>query len=441
MPKRTAVYTAVILGVLLSLLGIALVYSASRRIYGMELAVKQGIWLIAGLGLALLVNQLTRKWLNRSTWFLYGIGIILLVATLLFGVKIRGDRSWLDLGVLHLQSSEIMKLFLVLAMARVSQGYSNDDRTLNKTLLIIFPLFLSPFVLVLMQPDLGTALVYLFIFIGWMFVMGLWAEGTVLFIGAIAGVLGVFLSLLRPAFFDWYFQWMVSYASEWGIKGSLGILFLVSSVVAIWPYIRRRRIHIAGGLVLVILAFVMGTFMPAMLEDYQRQRLLVYLNPYESPMESGYNIIQAQIAVGSGGWFGQGYLQGSQSQLGFIPELWTDFVFSVAVEELGFVTGGVLIFLFLLYVYCFFSSATMAADWEAYYISAGLGLIVMTHVFLNLGVCVGIIPVVGLPLPFLSYGGSFLVTNWLILGILTVVTRRLSGQALLKSPPKSKRFG
>jgi rod shape determining protein RodA len=144
----------------------------------------------------------------------------------------------------------------------------------------------------------------------------------------------------------------------------------------------------------------------------------VFLDPYQSPLRSGYNIIQSQIAVGSGGWFGQGYLQGSQSQLGFIPELWTDFIFSVAVEELGLLFGIYLITLFFLLVYSVFSAAALSKDPKGYTVCAGIGVLWMAHTAVNLGVCLGLIPVIGLPLPFTSYGGSFMLTNWLMIGLL-----------------------
>lgn len=439
MPRRTAVYSAIGTAILLSVLGVALIYSASHRIYGAELAVKQGIWLLIGLLVAVGINQCSRKWLFRSTWVLYGLGLLLLVATLMFGITIRGDRSWLDLGVVHLQASEIMKLFLVLAMARVSQYYSTGELSVRMTLLCLLGLFLLPFGLIMAQPDLGTALVYLFIVIGWMFVIGFWSEATVLATGLITGIGGSFVALI-------YSGSTIMRAIEYVDPGyspmGTTLLFLgLAGVVAVWPYFLKQRIGLWSGIFLTGLSFLIGTHIPSFLAGYQKQRLLVYLNPYQSPMESGYNIIQAQIAIGSGGWFGQGYLEGSQSQLGFIPELWTDFIFSVAVEELGFVMGGFLILGFIIYVYCYYSVAIMAADWEGYYISAGFGLIAMIHVVLNIAVCVGVVPVVGLPLPFVSYGGSFMVTNWLMIGVLTVVSRRLSGQALLKSAPDRKRVG
>jgi len=402
--------------------------------YGLELVIKQTIWLVLSLSGFLVINRCSRRLLYHSTWFLYGGGVLLLIFTILFGVAIRGDRSWIDLGVVHLQASEFMKAFLVLAVSRVSETYASGERSLNWTLLYVITLFLIPFVLILLQPDIGTSLIYTGFFVGWFFVLGLWKEGFVLAGGCATGIAGIFFSLFQPAGAQMYLTMVSKVTEVVDVTSLLSFVVLVGLIAGLTPYLRGRRVSWVSGVLIVIVAFILGTFITPQFESYQKQRLRVYLNPYSSPMESGYNIIQAQIAIGSGGWFGHGYLQGSQSQLGFIPELWTDFIYSVAVEEFGLIFGTVILLFYLIYIYCFFSTATMAADWEGYFISSGLGIFTMLHIAINLGVCVGIVPVVGLPLPFLSYGGSFLVTNWFMLGVLTIISRRLTGQALLKAP-------
>jgi len=437
--RRTATYTAWIIGLILSLAGLALIYSASRRIYGTELFWRQMTWLALGIFLAWLISRFDRHQIYRVSWFLYGLGILLLGITLLFGITVRGDRSWLDLGLFQLQASEPMKFFLVLAWARLGGIASRGDHSRLQTLIYSLAVFLAPLVLVLLQPDLGTALVYLAMFGGWLFVAGFWKEGFFYLCSFAAGVAGIF-AVVREGFGQRVFlhEWLNGLQA--GYPHLLLVIYaLLVVTIILASYLISKQLRFGAAVACVFLVFLIGMQLVPALEEYQLQRLKVYSNPYTAPLESGYNIIQAQIAIGSGGWLGQGYLEGSQSQLGFIPELWTDFIFSVAVEELGLLFGFGLLITLGVYVYCFFSISSLSADWESYYISAGMALIVLVHVVFNTGVCVGLIPVVGLPLPFLSYGGSFLVTNWVLLGVLSVVSRRLTGQALLKSPPASDR--
>lgn len=435
MLRRSATYTAVGIALLLSLVGLVLIYSASRRIFQFELLWKQSLWLCLGLVVYFGITRFSRTHIYRSAWPLYCLGILLLALTLFAGTQVRGDRSWLDLGFFNLQASEIMKLCLVLVWARMGRNYSSGDSSRFVTLVTSTAVFLLPLGLILMQPDLGTALVYLGMFAGWFFMVGFWREGALYVTSGLAALSGLFLQISSTGY--WFHEWL-QYPLQWQSSHRLLLWMSLIFVFLFVSYLIWHKIGFLTGLTITGLSFLTGVQLVPLLEDYQLQRLLVYFNPYSAPLESGYNIIQAQIAIGSGGWFGQGYLDGSQSQLGFIPELWTDFIFSVAVEELGLLFGLALILALGVYVYCFFSVASLSADWEGYYISSGMGLIVLIHVVLNLGVCVGLIPVVGLPLPFLSYGGSFFVTNWLLLGMLSVISRRLSGQALLQSPSTSK---
>ena len=438
--RKTATYTAWIIGFLLSFVGVALIYSASRRIYGTELLWRQLTWMTIGMAAAWLISRFERRRIYRASWILYGIGILFLVITLLFGTTVRGDRSWLNLGLFQLQSSEPMKVLLVLAWARLGGIAARGEHSRLQTLLYSLIVFLVPLGLVLLQPDLGTALVYLAMFGGWLFVAGFWKEGF-FYLGCFgAGVAGIF-AVIHDGFVQgilWH-PWLSALQDDHHYL-LLGVFSMLVVTLVLGSYLISKQLRLFPALVTVFLVFLMGMQLVPALKDYQLQRLKVYFDPYTAPLDSGYNIIQAQIAIGSGGWLGQGYLEGSQSQLGFIPELWTDFIFSVSVEEFGLFFGFGLLITLGIYVYCFFSISSLSADWESYYISAGMGLIVLIHTVINTGVCVGLIPVVGLPLPFLSYGGSFLVTNWVLLGVLSVVSRRLSGQALLQSPPVSDRM-
>lgn len=431
MPRRTAVFLTVTVALILSVISIFLVYSASRRNYGASLAIRQSIWLLIGIVSAFVIARLSRKQLFESHWFLYSGGVVLLAVTLFLGVEVRGDRSWLDLGLFHIQTSELMKPLLLISMAVVSEKISSGYRSLSVGLLQLTVLVMIPTGLILLQPDFGTALVYLGIYVIWLAIMGLNRETLTLIAagGAASGGMILAVSHGMPAA-DWLGllqHWMVTHRTvSWLLIAALVLL------PGVLPYVFKSRVTFLGSFFVASGAFLGGLQLVPHLAEYQQERLRVFLNPYQAPLKSGYNVIQSQIAIGSGGWFGQGYLQGSQSQLGFIPELWTDFIFSVAIEELGLLFGLVFLGLLTLLVYSVFSTAALADDWKGYYLTAGVGIIWVVHALINLGVCVGLLPVIGLPLPFTSYGGSFLITNWLMIGLIVCANSGVRGTTTFK---------
>lgn len=421
MPRRTAVFLTAMVALVLSVISIFLVYSASRRNFGTALAFRQFIWLLLGIVTAFVVARLSSRRIFESHWFLYAGGVLLLGVTLFLGVEVRGDRSWLDLGLFHVQTSELMKPLMVLSMSVVSEQVSSGYRSLSVGLLELFAIVMIPTGLIVLQPDFGTALVYLCFFVVWLAIMGLKRETLTLIAAGVAAGGGMVLAVSNTTVIG---SGLASVLQEWLLLNpTIGWGLVVGLVIVpgVLPYVFRSRVSVIGGGLVTAGSFLAGLQLVPNLAGYQQERLRVFLDPYQAPLQSGYNVIQSQIAIGSGGWFGQGYLQGSQSQLGFIPELWTDFIFSVAIEELGLLFGLVFLGLLALLVYSVFSTAALSDDWKGYYLTAGLGSIWVIHSLINLGVCVGLLPVIGLPLPFTSYGGSFLITNWLMVGLIICV--------------------
>ncbi|MFB6355513.1 MAG: FtsW/RodA/SpoVE family cell cycle protein [bacterium] len=439
MQRRSAVIMSVVCAFILSVIGVALIYSASRRIYGTELALKQLAWLAIGLILCWLTSKISKRTLLGISWLFYGGALALLIVTLIVGVTVRGDTSWLSLGIFRVQPSEIMKICLVIILT--SSAVRRVDRAISFGGLLFeqFVLVLIPVGLILVQPDAGTALVYLCFLLGWLCVLGLWRESIALICVGSVFLAGLFINILQPAFIHPSVYSLLKWLSGPGQSWFVWLYAIGWILLAILPYIRSSRISSVSIAMLSILSAVPGYSFSNYLAGYQKQRIMVFLDPYQAPLKSGYNIIQVQIAIGSGGWWGKGYLNGSQSQLGFIPELWTDFILSVAAEELGIVFVVMLFILFLLFVYGLCSAAVMSADWEGYYLCSGVTLIVCIHILLNASMCVGMIPVIGLPLPFISYGGSFLVTNWIMLGVVLTASRRRQGEALLQGTPGQSR--
>ncbi|MCD4687905.1 MAG: rod shape-determining protein RodA, partial [Desulfuromonadaceae bacterium] len=342
---------------LTALIGIANLYSATSS--GSTLAfpvyLKQIYWLGGGILLAAIISVIDYRHLQHLGFILYALTLLLLAAVLLVGKTSMGATRWLDLGVFNLQPSEIMKIVIIIALAcyfarqDTLAAYSLSD------LWLPFLLLGLPALLIMKQPDLGTALIVLFI-----------GFTMILFAG------------IR--------------------RGTLAAL----AVLAVGG---------AGG----------GWFL---LHDYQKQRILTFLAPERDPLGSGYHIIQSKIAIGSGGFFGKGFMQGTQSQLSFLPERHTDFAFSVFAEEWGFCGSLLLLGLYLLIVIWGIYVARNAADLFGTFLAFGVSAMLFWHIVINLGMVIGLLPVVGVPLPLFSYGGTSMITTMLGAGLLLNVSMR-----------------
>ncbi|OIQ61510.1 Rod shape-determining protein RodA [Moorella thermoacetica] len=327
---------------------------------------KQLIWILFGLVGLVAVLSIDYEQLKHYHLPLYALNIIMLAAVALVGHEAKGAQRWINLGFFLLQPSEFAKTITVITLACFldkRQGKLNCWQDL----VIPFLYVAVPLVLILKQPDLGTALVLLAILFGMLYVSG----------------------------------------ANWKL---LLIIF-------------------GGGLLLTGLAlfahFHFG--LPLPLQDYQMRRLVVFLNPYndgKGGTGEGYHVIQSQIAIGSGGWWGVGLHQGSQVQLNFLPEAHTDFIFSVVGEELGFVRTLGIIALYFLILYRMVRIAGQAKDMFGALLVGGVASMFAFHILVNIGMTTGIMPVAGIPLPLFSYGGSAMLANMLALGLVLNVNLR-----------------
>ncbi len=424
MRRRASIVMVFCIALLLSLIGIALIYSASHRVFGLELAFKQAAWLVTGLGLALALNWSDARFFYRYRWLFYLLGIALLVLTLFFGMEARGGQRWLSIWRFNLQTSEVMKFFLLLILAGISAKIEDEEISRGGGMCYILGVTAVPIALIFMQPNLGTVLVFSTIVCGWFFLSGWWKEGaSLVFLGA-GGAIGASM-VLAPL--DGTTGQMVD--AVVGLPAQLGLVFWLTLgglllLTVLLPYLKRRDISVAGYISLLLTGIIIGTLVIPLLAPYQRERLESFFNPFAAPREGGYSLIQSQIAIGSGGWFGQGYMSGTQSQLGFIPELWTDFIFSVGVEEFGAIFAVLISILYLLLIYGVFSAAVLADEWWIFYFFSGIGLVWIAHLIIGIGMAIGLTPISGLPLPFVSYGGSFLIINWIMVGLFIKLNRR-----------------
>lgn len=310
-------------------------------------ASKQGVRFCFGVMIMIAIALIDLRWWLHFSYFFYGLSLLLLCGVEFLGFIGKGAERWLDLYVIQLQPSELMKIALVMALAR----YFHSRPAPLSFQQLLFPLLLimMPVMLVLRQPDLGTAMILLM------------AGGTLFFL---AGV-----SL-------WYF--------------GIALISMGASIPLLWSF----------------------------LHDYQKQRVLTFFNPSEDALGAGYHITQSKIALGSGGLWGKGYMQGTQASLNFLPEKQTDFIFTLLCEEWGFIGGASLIILYILLIVLCFRIVLTTQNAFGKFVAAGLTMTFFLYVFINIAMVMGLLPVVGVPLPLVSYGGTAMLTLLMGFGFL-----------------------
>ncbi|MBU0672416.1 MAG: rod shape-determining protein RodA [Candidatus Margulisbacteria bacterium] len=351
--------------------------------------------LVGAIGLGIF-TYFDYKQLQKAAPFLYGIMIILLGGILFMGGVGGGAQRWFQLGPLSFQPSELSKIIMVIALAAFfSQRQMIKGAFDAGALLIMVGL---PFLLIFKQPDLGTALVFIIILIGML--TASWASPKLL----VLLISPMISALLRPILIVW-----LAY-----LVALIIILFL--SRASLWDWLMVMGLNIAVG---IAVPFIWG-----MLKSYQQQRIVAFLNPGSDPQGAGYHSLQSKIAMGSGGLFGRGFLRGSQTQLHFIPEQHSDFIFSVIGEEFGFIGTAVVLSLFAVIIWRAFVIAAGSPDLFGQLLASGIAVMTGFHVVANVGMTLGLLPVVGMPLPFVSFGGSSLLVNMMALGILQSICMR-----------------
>ena len=388
----------VIVALILSIYGIAIVYSAGQTDILTSVAKlwrSQLIWFCLSLAAAYGVSRFSVRLLDWLTWPMYTITIIMLVLLLFIGKgagTAASSKSWLAIGGIRIgQPSELAKITVVLALAKVLATFKEPPRSLLelwKPALIVG----IPWALIMKQPDLGTGIV----FVGFAFAMLFWA-----------GVSWPLLVLVASPVVSLILAFNTSIWGAW-------FLLLIALVLWYKPYMYE-------GIFLVVINVIFGVVSPIVWEKlapYQQKRLLVFINPDIDRRLAGYHVIQSQIAIGSGGWFGKGYTMGSQKRLAFLPAQHTDFIFAVVGEELGFIGVTLAITLFALLFIRVTKISERANDSYSSLVAFGFLASWFVHVLENMGMTLNLAPITGIPLPFFSYGGSFMLASWIAIGIL-----------------------
>ncbi len=384
----------------LMLIGLIAIYSATQGpvseflpSYIRQNFVKQIIWIATAIILVISFSFVPPRSYIQFSYIFYALTLILVGLTIFFGTEINGAKSWIRLGPINIQSSELMKLATIMATASYLTSRRNISTQKWRHAIITVLMILVPVMLIILQNDLGSALVFIALIPVFLFWSGL-PYGTSLLI--ISPAIVLYLTLL-----NWKY-------------GAIAAVILALTV-----FILQRQASIAFLSIVFngLSAFIANFALTHVLQPHQVSRIIAFTNPYFDPKGVGWNIIQSKTAIGSGGLYGKGFLQGTQTQYRFIPEQWTDFISCVIGEEFGFIGLGFLVFIYTIFFIMMLRMAGNNKHPYAQLVIVGVTTIFFVHFFINLGSATALLPIIGLPLPFVSYGGSALLSNALMLAV------------------------
>ncbi|MFI5251855.1 MAG: rod shape-determining protein RodA [Bacteroidota bacterium] len=378
--------------IFLLVMGALSVYSATYDAGASKYFYRQLVWMGIGIVLMLIVMMIPFRTLQLLSYPIYIFSLFGLVAVLIAGKTIAGSTSWFGVKGFGLQPSEVVKATTVLAMASYLSG---PKVQLNKFYQIIraSSFAIVPIILILLEPDMGTAVIY----VGMVIVILFWAGISTFFI----------ITVTAPGI-----------AALAALYGTTPFLIVVVILLITLLVLRENHFLSAVSFSATVLVGISVQVIFGKLAPHQQKRILIFMNPDMDPLGAGYNVMQSKIAIGSGGLFGKGYLQGTQTQLNFLPAQWTDFIFCVPCEEFGFVGALLIITLLTALLLRGVYIAKTAKNRYASLVAIGVTSCLLVHTVINVGMSMGIFPVVGVPLPFMSYGGSNLLTNLMMGGLL-----------------------
>ncbi len=352
-------YGLLCLALMLGTFGLMTLYSAvtaSVPAPQKALFTRQLVWFGGGLALVAICQLFSYKLLEKYAHVIWFVCVLMLIWVMVFGKYVGGSRRWIALGPVSLQPSEIAKIGVIILLARYYARNATVEGFTLWGLRYPFLFVMVPFLLILRQPDLGTA----------------------------------------------------------------GLIGLIAASMTLFSKIERRSLAVmaGGGLAMAVPVWLF------VLKEYQKQRILTFMDPDRDPLGTGYHIIQSKIAIGSGMLTGKGFLEGTQNALSFLPEQHTDFIFSVLAEEWGFAGSATLVLLFLVFIFWALNIAHSCRDPFGTILVVGLTSMIAWQVFINIGMVMGLMPVVGVPLPFISYGGSSMLTTLVAVGVLMNISMR-----------------
>lgn len=373
--------------------GLLAIFSATYT-SGTDYFSKQLTFALFGILIMLVVSYIPPRIISRFSYYFYFIALILLVLVLFFGKKISGSKSWFSVGGFGIQPSEFAKIATILAISNFLSSAEDGYRNVNKPLVFIkacaFVIF--PVMLIMRQPDMGTSLVFLSMILPILFWVGL--SPYVIFI------------IVSPA--------VVAFGAFLGMNYFIAALILVAIILLLF----KRNIFLTAGL--LVMNFIVGFSVDTLykkLQPYQQNRIKAVFDPATDPLGSGYNVIQSKVAIGSGGLTGKGFLQGTQTQLKFIPEQWTDFIYCMIGEEFGFIGSVAILALYMIVIFQLVNNSYLSKNKFLSVACIGFSSIIFFHLVINVGMTIGLMPVIGIPLPLMSYGISSLLSFLFMMGI------------------------
>jgi len=377
----------------LLIVSILSIYSATKLPGQYSIFIRHVLWVTSGIFIAIFFYFLPVQRLSRLTVLLYILSLAFLMLVIFIGKRVSGSASWIQVGKFQFQPSEFAKFTTILILSYfLSKRNIRADNPI--TFIVAGVLTLVPFFLTVLQPDFGTAIVFGAIFLGIMF----WAGVPVFWL----------LLLLAPV--------VLIVASFFSFK-----VFIAASILIIVLFLLMKKPFILTFIVVamnLVIGLTSEHIYHKVLKPHQQKRISTFLNPSKDPLGAGYNVIQSKIAIGSGGLTGKGFMKGTQTQLRFVPAQWTDFIFCVPAEEFGFIGSVIILLLYLVLLWRVLNLATLIKQKFASLVTIGIFSTWLFHVIVNIGMTLGLLPVIGIWLPFLSYGGSAMWINMAMAGLL-----------------------
>ncbi|MDR2094443.1 MAG: rod shape-determining protein RodA [Treponema sp.] len=423
-------YILLLAAIVLTVFGVCFIYSSAVTSSGVLTSdeyIRQIFWASGGIVFAVILAMINYRRLRDICVYIYLGTLALLLYTCLFGRVVHSARAWIGIGAFGIQPSEFAKITTIVFLARYLDDTRRNSNHFSRLLISCLIVFI-PMGLILMQPDFGTSLVYIPILLVMTFVAGI-SMRYVLFLSISIALTG-FLMVL-PIWQTYILQNTLPSIMFLTNIRLIGVCILVLTVVAgiaLFGYVKYKKEYFYWIVYAVaLIAFSLGAsfLVRKVLKEYQIMRLIVFLNPNIDPRGAGWHIIQSITAIGSGGLTGKGYLQGTQSHYRFLPTQSTDFIFSIFSEEWGFLGGVLVFFLFLLICLRLVRIARLTPDYFGAYITTGLSVMYIFHFLVNVGMTMGIMPITGIPLLFMSYGGSSIISAMTGIGLsLSVHVRR-----------------
>lgn len=393
-------WVSIFLWVLLSLIGLTAIYSATLGPVSEFLPLhiqqnfsKQLNWAALSVLAVIFIQFISPRAFQQLAYVAYGLLLILITATIFIGVEVNAAKSWIEIAGVRLQPVEPMKLATILTVAAYLTSRRDISAVRVQSALIATLIILVPVIIIILQNDTGSALIFLPLIPVMLFLSGL--------------PHGISLLMISPA--------IVGYLSI--IDWRLGVASVV--ILAFVVYMLEKKIWLSVNTIIfgALMVLAVDIALHDVLQPHQQLRIEAFINPFVDPQGAGWNVIQSKTAISSGGIWGKGFLEGTQTQLRFLPEQWTDFIFCVVAEEFGLIGAGSVILIMLLLFLRLLNLSIALKDRFSQLVIVGVVTILFSHALINLGSAMGIIPVIGVPLPFMSYGGSAFLFNSIMIAI------------------------